>query len=92
MSLIKEGHSIAKIMSATKSVVSLLVGIAIDQGMIGSVDDKVLSYFPEYPVKRGEKTIYDVTVKHLLTYKFHFPYFIPSKRWAVVKLATIHPR
>jgi len=63
------------IMSATKSVVSLLVGIAIDQGMIGSVDDKALSYFPEYPVKRGEKTIYDVTVKHLLTmrapYKGH---------------------
>ena len=63
------------IMSATKSVVSLLVGIAIDQGMIGSVDDKVLSYFSEYPVKRGEKAIYDVTVKHLLTmrapYKGH---------------------
>lgn len=63
------------IMSATKSVVSLLVGIAIDQGMIGGVDDKVLSYFPEYSVKRGEKAIYDVTLKHLLTmrapYKGH---------------------
>ena len=55
------------IMSATKSVVALLVGIAIDKGLIGGVDDKVLSYFPEYQVKRGEKTIYDVTVKHLLT-------------------------
>lgn len=65
----------AHIMSATKSIVSLLVGIAVDQGMIGGVDDKVLSYFPEYSVKRGEKTIYDVTVKHLLTmrapYKGH---------------------
>lgn len=63
------------IMSATKSVISLLVGIAIDKGIIGSVDDKVISYFPEYRVKRGEKTIYDVTVKHLLTmrapYKGH---------------------
>ena len=55
------------IMSATKSIVALLFGIAIDHGMIGSVNDKVLSYFPEYSVKRGEKTIYDVTVKHLLT-------------------------
>lgn len=43
------------IMSATKSVVSLLIGIAIDKGMIGGVDDKVLSYFPDYRVKRGEK-------------------------------------
>ncbi len=63
------------IMSATKSIMSLLVGIAIDQGMLGSVDDSVLSYFPEYPIKRGEKTIYDVTIKHLLTmrapYKGH---------------------
>ena len=51
------------IMSATKSAVSLLVGIAIDHGMIGSVDDRILSYFPDYRVKRGEKTIYDVTIK-----------------------------
>ena len=65
----------AHIMSATKSVMSLLVGIAVDRGWIGSVEDKVLSYFPEYPVKRGEKTIRDVTIKHLLTmrapYKGH---------------------
>ena len=63
------------IMSATKSVVSLLVGIAIDKGLIGSVDDAVLLYFPDYRVKRGEKTIYDVTLRHLLTmrapYKGH---------------------
>lgn len=57
----------AHIMSATKSVVSLLVGVAIDRGMIGSVDDNVLAYFPEYPIKRGEKTIRDVTIEHLLT-------------------------
>ena len=63
------------IASATKSVMALLIGIAIDRGMIGSVNDKVLSYFPEYPVRRGEKTIFDVTIRHLLTmrapYKGH---------------------
>ena len=55
------------IMSATKSIMALLIGIAIDKGLINSVDDKVLDYFPDYKVKRGEKTIYDVTIKHLLT-------------------------
>ena len=55
------------IASATKSVVSLLVGIAIDSGLIGGVDDAVLSYFPDYRVKRGEKTIYKVTIRQLLT-------------------------
>ncbi len=63
------------IASAAKSVMALLIGIAIDHQMIGSVDDRVLSYFPEYPVRRGEKTIFDVTIRHLLTmrapYKGH---------------------
>lgn len=70
------------IMSATKSVMALLIGIAIDQGMIGSVDDKVLSFFPEYSVKRGEKTIYDVTVKHLLTMRA--PYKGKGDPWTKV--------
>lgn len=55
------------VMSVTKSVMALLIGIAIDKGQIKSVDDKVLDYFPDYKVKRGEKTIYEVTIKHLLT-------------------------
>ena len=38
------------IMSATKSIMALLIGIAIDKGQIGSVDDKVLDYFAEYKV------------------------------------------
>ena len=63
------------IASATKSVMALLIGIAIDRQRIGSVDDTVLSYFPEYSVKRGEKTIFDVTIRQLLTmrapYKGH---------------------
>lgn len=57
------------VMSVTNSIVSLLIGIAIDQGAIKSIDDKVLDYFPEYKVKRGEKTIYDITIEHLLTMK-----------------------
>ena len=36
------------IMSATKSIMALLIGIAIDKGQIGSVNDKVLDYFPDY--------------------------------------------
>lgn len=64
------------VMSVTKSVVSLLIGIAVDQGLIKSVEQPVLDFFPEYKVKRGEKTIGQVTLKHLLTmtapYKYRF--------------------
>ena len=70
------------IMSATKSVMALLTGIAVDHGMIGSVDDRVLSYFPDYSVKRGEKTIYDVTVRHLLTMRA--PYKGKGDPWSKV--------
>ncbi len=35
------------VMSVTKSIMALLAGIAIDNGQIRSVDDKVLSYFDD---------------------------------------------
>ena len=70
------------IASATKSIVGLLVGIAVDQGKIGSIDDKVLSYFPGYTPKRGEKTIQDVTIRHLLTMRA--PYKGKGDPWTKV--------
>ena len=70
------------IMSATKSIMALLIGIALDKGQIGSIDDKVLDYFPEYKTKRGEKTIYNVTIKHLLTMRA--PYKCKGDPWSKV--------
>ncbi|MBQ6868400.1 MAG: serine hydrolase [Clostridia bacterium] len=70
------------IMSATKSIVALLVGIAIDKGQIGGVNDKVLDYFPDYKTKRGEKTIFDVTIKNLLTMRA--PYKCKGDPWTKV--------
>lgn len=64
----KENDSV-HIMSATKSIVSLLIGICVDKNLIKSIDDKILDFFPEYKVKKGEKTIYDITIKHLMTMK-----------------------
>ena len=69
-------------MSATKSIMALLVGIAVDRGEIVSLDEKVLTYFPDYPVKRGEKTIYDVTIRHLLTMRA--PYKGKGDPWSKV--------
>ena len=71
------------VMSVTKSITSLLIGIAIDKGYINSVDDKVMSYYKNiYTPKRGEKTIYDVTIKHLLT--MTAPYKGKSEPWKKV--------
>ncbi|MCR5805140.1 MAG: beta-lactamase family protein [Clostridia bacterium] len=68
--------------SVTKGVMSLLAGIAIDKGFIRDVDQKVMDFFPDYQVKRGEKTIYDVTIRHLLT--MTAPYKYRSEPWTKV--------
>ncbi len=70
------------VMSVTKGVMALLVGIAIDKKIIGNVDQKVLDFFPDYTVKRGEKTIFDVTLRHLLT--MTAPYKYRSEPWTKV--------
>ena len=70
------------VMSVTKSIVALLTGIAIDRGYIKGVDEKVISFFPDYVTKRGEKTIYDVTIRHLLT--MTAPYKYKSEPWTRV--------
>ncbi len=72
----------ANVMSVTKGVMAVLAGIAADKGFIGGTKDKVLDYFPGYKVKRGEKTIYDVTLEHLLT--MTAPYKYRSEPWKKV--------
>lgn len=48
--------------SMAKSVTSALIGIAIDEGRIESVDDPIIAYLPEL---RG-KGLDEVTIRHLL--------------------------
>ena len=66
--------------SVTKSVISILIGIALDKGCIKNIDEKVLDYFPEYKVKRGERKIQNITLRDMLTmtapykYRFFAPY------------------
>lgn len=60
--------------SVSKSIISILIGIAIDKGYIKSVNQKVLDFFPAYIVKKGEKTIQNVTIKDLLTMTTPYKY------------------
>ncbi|PKO11593.1 MAG: hypothetical protein CVU39_28495 [Chloroflexi bacterium HGW-Chloroflexi-10] len=54
--------------SVTKSITSLLVGLAIEQGYIGSVQNKILAYFPEYLPFQGEESGQDdISIEDLLT-------------------------
>ena len=54
--------------SATKSVTSALLGIAIDKGYVQSVEQKVYDFFPEYAdLLTQDPTKGEMTIKHLLT-------------------------
>ena len=56
-------HNLA---SVTKSFTSALVGIAMDQGFIQGVDEKVFAFFPEY-ADLSDKRKDAITLEHLLT-------------------------
>lgn len=55
------------IFSVTKSIISLLIGIAIDKKCIKGVDEKVVDFFPEYAAENEEMSSLHVTIKDLLT-------------------------
>src|SRR4030042_3557479 len=64
------GYSVNKqhqIWSCTKSFMSALLGIAIDNGLIESVDKKIMDYFPEYIYTGMDNRFFDITIKQLLT-------------------------
>ena len=88
-----DAHTAVHVFSVTKSVVALLFGIAFDKGCLESVDQRVLEFFPAYPVKRGEKTLPHITIEDLLTmtvpYKYRSaPYtkYFSSENWVYAAL------
>ena len=54
-------NSLTNSFSVAKTFIGLLIGIAIDEGKINSVDDPVSDYLPRY------KAHPELTIKHLLT-------------------------
>lgn len=60
--------------SVTKSIMSTLVGIAIDKGFIDSVDQAMMDFFPEYNTSKLDPRKNDITIKHLLMMQSGFDY------------------
>jgi CubicO group peptidase (beta-lactamase class C family) len=55
------------IASVNKSFLSALVGIAIEQGAIPGLDQKMMDYFPGYSPAEVDSQAYAVTIEDLLT-------------------------
>lgn len=81
------------VFSITKSILSLLFGIAIDKDYIQSINQPILDFFPHYTIKKREKTIQHITLRDMLTmtapYKYKYaPYtkYFTSDDWVTAAL------
>ena len=71
--------------SVTKSVISALVGIAIEEGYLHSVDDLVMDYFPGRQFEIQDARKQSITLEHLLTMsaglEWDFDEMVSSRDW-----------
>jgi CubicO group peptidase (beta-lactamase class C family) len=63
----------ALLQSASKSYVSALVGIALDQGCLSSVDLKMLDFFPEAADRIADPRKAQITIRHMLQMRAGYP-------------------
>ena len=83
----KNGHLIAEdyfnigtptlkvnIHSVTKSITSALVGIAIEEGCLTGVDQKMMDFFPEYKDQITDPRKYDITIQQMLQMRAGYPW------------------
>jgi CubicO group peptidase (beta-lactamase class C family) len=85
--VIKDGYLIAEdyfnegavdrknqLQSATKSYTSALVGIALDQGCISSVDQKMMEFFPEFAGQIDDPRKERITIRDMLQMLSGYPF------------------
>jgi CubicO group peptidase (beta-lactamase class C family) len=64
----------ARIQSATKSVTSALVGIALDRGCLSSVEQKMLDSFPEVAGQITDPRKEQITIREMLQMRAGYPW------------------
>ncbi len=57
----------ATVQSVTKSILSAIVGIALEQGILDSLTQTMMEFFPEYDHAGLDSQKYAITLAHLLT-------------------------
>lgn len=63
----KDQNPLVSLHSVTKSILSILIGISIEKGLIKSVDQRIIEYFPKLSGSIIDCSIKEITIKHLLT-------------------------
>jgi CubicO group peptidase (beta-lactamase class C family) len=79
-----DASSLTQSQSMHKSLLALLVGAAIEDGVIGSVNDPIARYIPQWEDDpRGDITLYELMIMSsgLAQYKFTLNPFTDDFRW-----------
>jgi CubicO group peptidase (beta-lactamase class C family) len=63
-----------RLQSVTKSYTSALVGIALDQGYLSSIDQKIMDFFPEVADQITDPRKEQITIRHLLQMRAGYPW------------------
>lgn len=70
-----------RIYSCTKSLTSAMLGIVSGDGLLGSLDQAMISFFPEYEIQNMTQEKEAISIEHLLTmsgglewYELEYPY------------------
>jgi CubicO group peptidase (beta-lactamase class C family) len=63
----------ALLQSASKSYISALVGIALDQGCLSGVDQKMVNFFPEYADQITDPRKKQITIREMLQMRAGYP-------------------
>jgi len=67
--------------SASKSFTSALVGIALREGFLTDLDQKMMDYFPEYDIPGLDPRKHDITIRHLLQMQAGFNFNDSNAEW-----------
>jgi CubicO group peptidase (beta-lactamase class C family) len=63
-----------RLQSVTKSYTSALVGIALEQGYLSSVDQKMMGFFPEFADQITDPRKEQITIRHMLQMRAGYPW------------------
>jgi CubicO group peptidase (beta-lactamase class C family) len=62
-----------ELQSATKSVTSALVGVALEQGCLSSVEQKMMEFFPEFAGALNDPRKEQITIRDMLQMRSGYP-------------------
>lgn len=80
------------VQSVTKSITGALVGLALETGCIPSIDEPMITYFPEVANQIDDPRTLTITIRHLLQMRAGYPWEEASEEGFALLYHGFQPR